>query len=479
MGTRRSPESRSEGGGAGASRPDRASTGIEGLDQILGGGFPRDRTYFIQGASGTGKTTLGLQFLLEGVRRGERALYVTLGWSKEEIGDIARSHDWALDGVEIHELGVGERFNVETRQTIFHPGEVELTETMAALLQVVDAAPAARVVVDPLLELRLLAADPLQYRRQITLLRQHFAKHNSTAMLLDDVDPHNHAQIETLVHGVVRLGRTATRSRAHRWLRVEGMRATPVHEGTHDASLITGGLRVYPRPVAGMQPQAPPARTISSGIAALDRLLGGELGRGTSLLLLGPAGVGKSTVAVQYAIAAATRGERAAVYLFTEAPATLIPRCDALGMRLTEHIAAGNIGVYRVDPDCSPGEFANRVGQAIERDDARVVVIDGLAEFVAPAGEWMSALRALSAYLAHQQVLLLLVAPPAPGSAHDSNFCHLADTVLVFGYYQHAGAVRQSVSVLKRRERNHERTMHDLRLGEPGAIQIGAALARP
>jgi len=270
MGMRHSPEPQGERGGGGTERSDRASTGTKGLDQVLGGGFPRDRTYLIQGASGTGKTTLGLQFLLEGVKHGERALYLTLAWGRKEIEDVLRAYRWPDAGIEIYEHAVGERYSTETRQTIFHPGDVELTETMAALLRIIDDAPGARIVVDSLVELRSLAADPLQYRYRILALRQRLAEAHSTALLLDESPAGDDVGIGALVHGIVTLGRRTTRSGRHRrWLRVEKMLGVSFHEGDHDMAIALDGLWVFPRLVMSAAVRARAAPPAASSRAAI------------------------------------------------------------------------------------------------------------------------------------------------------------------------------------------------------------------
>jgi circadian clock protein KaiC len=301
----------------------RASTGVEGLDAILGGGFPVNRMYLVEGDPGAGKTTLALQFLLAGAKKGEHGVYATLSETEEELRDVARAHGWSLDGVTICELQTAEEsLKADSQYTLFHPSEVELSETTRAVLDTVERVKPSRVVFDSLSEMRLLARDSLRYRRQILALKHYFTGLSCTVLLLDyGGEAAGDFQLQSLTHGVLSFEQLAPGyGRQRRRLRVQKIRGVPFHDGYHDYSIVTGGLRVFPRLVAAEHPWKFTPGTLASGLPGLDSLLGGSLDRGTSVMFVGPAGVGKSTLAAQYVWAAARRGESSIVYSFEEAP---------------------------------------------------------------------------------------------------------------------------------------------------------------
>jgi circadian clock protein KaiC len=462
------------------------ATGIAGLDDVLGGGFAPNRLYLIEGDPGSGKTTLGLQFLLEGARLGEKGVYVTLSETKEELIDVAGSHGWSLDMCEVCELIPSEENLFPDAQTrMFHPSEVELSETTKAVLAEVERVQPTRVVFDSLSEMRLLAQNPLRYRRQILALKQFFIGRRSTVLLLDDrTSEEGDLQLESLAHGVVSLEQLSPEfGAARRRLRVIKMRGMPFRGGFHDFSIKRGGLDVFPRLVASEHRGPVAGGQLASGVAELDALLGGGLDLGTSALLMGPAGSGKSTIGIQYALAAARRGDRAAIFTFDESRATMLTRTQGLGMRLEEQIDAGRISVQQVDPaELAPGEFAHTVRQSVETDGARVVVIDSLNGYLnaMPAEKYLTIqLHELLTYLGQQGVVTFLVVAQHGLIGSDVrspvDASYLADSVILLRYFEAMGKLRRAISVVKKRSGAHEDTLRELRLS-PHGISIGPPL---
>ena len=465
--------------------PDRISTGVPGLDDVLSGGLPADHIYLVEGDPGAGKTTLALQFLLEGARRGEPCVYVLLSETKQELESVAASHGWALAGIEVVDLQGAEGVPDESQQyTFFHPAEVELSETTKVILEAVDRVRPKRVVFDSLSEMRLLARDPLRYRRQVLSLKKYFTELPSTVLLLDyNATGATDHQLESLCHGVLRLEQLAPKyGGQRRQLRVQKLRGSSFRDGYHDFTIRTGGLVVHPRLVAGEHPATLPYRTLASEIAELDSLLGGGLDYGTSTLVLGPAGVGKSTLAAQYVMAATRSRQRAAVYTFDETPSIFTIRGESLGMDVRSHLAEGDLRLKQLDPaEQSPGEFAAMVRNAVEELGARVVVIDSLNGYLSAMPEEHSLqahLHQLLAYLNHKGVATILVVSQTGILGNISSpieLSYLADTVILLRYFEAAGAVRKAVSVLKRRTGPHEQTIRELSVG-PSGIQVGRAL---
>src|SRR5262245_43674019 len=326
-----------------------AATGVPGLDELLHGGLPRNRLHLIEGEPGTGKTTLALQFLLEGRRLGEAGLYVTLSETTEELTHVAASHGWSLDGIDTYQLApIGDQASDE--YTLYHPAEIELADLTKTVLEHIERIGPARVVFDSLSELRLLARDPLRYRRQILGLKEFFSRRPSTVLLLDDHSAGDaDLQLRSLAHGVLLLEHLPFEyGRARRRLRIVKLRGTASTEGFQDFVIARGGLVVFPQLEPAADGSARPESPVTSGLSELDALLGGGLTWGTTTLFIGPAGAGKSTVAAQYLCGAA--GARAAVFLFDERRATFVARCDALGMRASERIASGDLIIEQIDP---------------------------------------------------------------------------------------------------------------------------------
>jgi circadian clock protein KaiC len=462
------------------------TTGVAGLDHVLGGGLTPHRLYLIEGDPGAGKTTLALQFLLEGVRRGEAGLYVTLSETREELDGVARSHGWSLEGLTVCELIPSEESLLPDAQPrMFHPSEVELSETTRTVLLEVERTRPARVVFDSLSEMRLLAQNPLRYRRQILALKQFFAGRRCTVLLLDDrTSAVTDLQLQSLAHGVVTLEHLAPIYGAERRrLRVVKMRGVAFQGGYHDFKIERGGLAVFPRLVAAAHHRAFSREQIASGVPALDALLGGGLDRGTSTLLTGPAGSGKSAIAAQFAVAAARRGESAALFTFDEAVATLLARAEGMGMGLRGQVEAGRVSVQQVDPaELSPGELTHAVRRAAERDRARVVVIDSLNGYLnaMPEERFLTIqLHELLTYLGQQGVVTILIVAQHGllGNAMQTpvDASYLADTVILLRYFEAGGRLLRAVSVVKRRGGAHEETLREFRLG-PGGLVVGEPL---
>lgn len=464
-----------------------ASTGIEGLDHILLGGFPRHHVYLLQGDPGVGKTTLGLQFLLEGVRNGETALYITLSETRDELRAVGVSHHWDMSQIHIYEQLIGEDSLDEEETTVFYPAEVELGQTIKAFLDEVERIKPDRVVLDSLSEIRLLAQSTLRYRKQVLALKQFFSKRKITVLFLDDrTSEVNDMQLQSVPHGVVELERyTPLYGAARRRLQIVKLRGLAFRDGYHDFNILTGGIIVYPRLVAAEHRRDVPREQASSGLPELDRMLGGGVDRGTSTLIMGPAGSGKSALATQYAVAAAQRGETASIFIFEESIASLFNRSDSIGLPVRELVEKGTILLHQVDPaQLQPGEFAHIVGQAVERDHSRVVVIDSINGYLNAVPEerfLLLHLHELLSYLGQNGVASILVFAQHGllGSAMQStvDLSYLADCVVLLRYFEARGAIRKAISIVKKRSGAHETAIRDL-LMQPGkGIAIGTPLA--
>ena len=464
----------------------RVKTGISGLDDILNGGLPEGHLYLVQGDPGTGKTTLALQFLLEGIRRGEPVIYVTLSESRRELEEVARSHGWPTDSLQIYEMAPSEDdLSPEAQYTVFHPSEVELADTITAILEQVDATRPQRVVFDSLSELRMLARDPLKYRRQILALKRHFAGKSCTVMLLDDrtAEGSHDLQLQSIAHGVIMM-QSLERDFGIKRRRVEirKLRGSAYREGFHDYTIETGGISIYPRLVAAEHKPGFERKPVSSGLEALDDLFRGGIDTGTSTLFIGPAGCGKSTVALRYAVSSALRGEKAVIFTFDEALATLLERAKGLGMETAPLLANGLLEIQQIDPaELAPGEFVTRVRRLVEDEQMRVVVIDSMNGFLnaMPHEQFLAMqLHELLSYLGQQGVatILTLAQHGFVGSMQSTvDISYLADTVLLFRYFEHAGEIRQALSVIKKRSGPHERSIRELAFTN-SEISVGGPL---
>ncbi len=466
--------------------PPIAASGVSGLDEVLGGGFTPRRLYLIEGVPGSGKTTLAMQFLIEGVRCREPVLYVTLSETKEELEDTATSHGWSLDGITIREMVPSEAsLNDDEQYTMFHPSEVELHETIKKILEEVERLKPQRVVFDSLSELRLLAGSPLRYRRQILALKHYFAGRNCTVLLLDDMTSADRdLQVQSISHGVILLDQLNPEYGSdRRRLRVVKYRGRQFRGGFHDYQIQRGGLIVFPRLVAAEHRVSRPHERLPSGIPELDALLGGGIESGTSTLIAGGAGTGKSSLSAQFAAAAADRGQRATMFTFDESLNTLLSRAAGLGINLKKHLDAGVISIIPVDPaELTPGEFCHKIKQAVERDNATILVIDSLNGYLnAMPGErnLIIQLHELLMYLGQQNVATLLISAHqgmmGPAMVNPIDATYLADAVILMRYFEAAGEIRQAISVVKKRGGQHERTIREFRLRE-GRIQVGEPL---
>ncbi len=462
------------------------ATGVPGFDDIVGGGLTPNRLYLVEGDPGAGKTTLALQFMLEGVRQGEPVVYVTLSETRGELEGVARSHGWTLDGIHVHDLLPSQESLLPDGHTrMFHPSEVELSDTTRAILEEVERRRPRRVVFDSLSEMRMLAQNPLRYRRQILALKQFFVGRDCTVLMLDDRTAEvNDLQLHSLAHGVITMEHLAHHYGAERRrMRVLKMRGKHFRGGWHDFMIRRGGLDVFPRLVAAEHHSSFSAEPLKSGNAALDGLLGGGLHRGTSVLIMGPAGAGKSTFATQYAVAAAQRGEHAAMFIFDESRATLLQRTVGLGMDLQKHYDAGRIRLQQVDPaELSPGEFAHIIKRTVQQHNTRVLIIDSLNGYMNAMSEerfLQIHLHEVLTYLGQQGVVtFLVVAQHGLIGAHMQtpvDASYLADSVLVLRFFEAAGKLRRAVSVLKKRSGAHEDALREFRLTANG-IWVGDAL---
>ena len=461
------------------------STGIPGLDDILAGGLPARRLYLLQGDPGTGKTTVAVQFLLEGVRAGEPVVYVTLSETRDELEAMSGSHGWTLEGITLYELGdAGASARPESQQTLFHPAEVELNETMRGVLEVLDRTRPTRVVFDSLSEMRLLARDPLRYRRLILSLKQLLVERDTTVLLLDDrTTDADDRQLQSLAHGVIQLEQVAPEYGAERRrLRVLKLRGVKYRGGYHDFAINKGGLTAFPRLIAAEHHRPFEPCAFRSGVDELDRLLGGGLDRGASTLLIGPAGVGKSSLITRFVVTAAGQGERAALFLFDEGIDIFLARAAGLSMDIRGHVESGRVHVQQVDPaELSPGEFAHRVRLQVEEHGARIIAIDSLNGYLKAMPDevsLMSQLHELLAYLRQMGTSTLLVLGQygmAGPMQTPLDVSYLADTVLVLRYFEAAGTVRQAISVMKKRAGAHERTIRELTLSSAG-VTVGEPL---
>lgn len=463
----------------------RVATGTAGLDDILNGGLPSNHVYLLEGDPGTGKTTLAMQFLMEGVRAGERSMYVSLSETERELRAVADSHGWDITGIDIFELPAGYA-KPDDQYTVFHASEVELADITKAILERVEETEPQRVVLDSLSEVRLLAGDALRYRRQILSLKQFFAGRNCTVLLLEDrTATKRDLDVASIAHGVVSLEQlTRQYGGERRRMRIAKMRGLAFRGGFHDYAILTGGLRIYPRLVAAEHRNGHNSGVTESGIPALDSLLGGGIERGTSTLILGPAGCGKSTIACRYVAAAAERGERGSIYTFDENPPTLLHRAEALGANLYPHIETGLVKVQQVDPaELAPGEFVYRVRQDVEEKNVSIIVIDSVNGFMnAMPGEETLAmqLHELLSFLNQRGVVSLMVMAQygilGQGMVTPADISYLADIVVLLRYFEAQGAVRQAISVVKKRSGSHERHIREFQL-RPGAICVGPPLS--
>ena len=464
------------------------STGNTGLDTILTGGLPANRLYLLEGAPGSGKTTLALQFLREGASRGEKALYITLSETREELAVVAASHGFDIDQFDVFELNsVSEVLGDSREQSVLHPWEMELGETVRLIEAEVERVQPKRVVFDSLSEMRLLAQDSLRYRRQVLALKQFFAGRDTTVLLVDDMTGNNAGQdthLHSLCHGVITLERlTLDFGAARRRLQVQKLRGVDFIAGYHDFTIRRGGLDIYPRLIASTHHAKFTGEVTPSGVREMDTLLGGGPMRGTSTLVTGPAGSGKTTIALQYLDAACRRGEPCTVYEFDERIGTLLARAKAFNLDLQAHIESGCLCIQQIDPaEISPGEFASRVRKEVEGRRSRMIVIDSLNGYMAAMPQEQQLIlqmHEMLSYLSQQGVVTFLINPQhglVGTMSTNLNISYVADSVLLLRFFEAEGRIRKAISVLKNRGGVHEDTIRELRI-DAGGVRVGEALS--
>ncbi len=474
----------SEQASVATSKEARASTGVVGLDNILGGGLPVNHLYLIEGTPGAGKTTLGLQFLRQGAAAGHNGLYITLSETAAELQMVAASHGWNLDGVDVFELVPQDGLGPDSEQSILHPSEVELGETIRGVIDAVEKFRPTRVVFDSLSEMRILAQNPLRYRRQVLALKSFFSKRNCTVLMLDDGSARqDDLQLHSIAHGVVSLEQMVDQyGPERRRLRVVKMRGISYRGGDHDFKLDTGGLSVFPRLVAAEHRAQHVSDLATTGTAELDVLMGGGLARGSNTLFCGPSGVGKTTTAIACVRAALQRGEKAVYYLFDEGLNTLLIRSRALGLEIDSFLDSGQLRIHTLDPaEVSPGQFANMVCTAVESGGAQTIVIDSLNAYLqAMAGDkhLLLQMHELLSYLNQRNVITILILGQHGllGEVRsDVDLSYLSDAILLFRFFEARGSLLKAVSMVKARTTEHEFTIRQFRLGG-GGIQVGEAL---
>jgi circadian clock protein KaiC len=470
--------------------PECASSGILEFDAILRGGFPRDRMCLLEGPPGSGKTTLALQFLLAGAKLGEKSAYITFSETAAELRQSAKSHGWSLTPISIVELTkMNSELGLDEQYTVLHPADVELAETSTDLLERIKKLRPRRLVLDSLSELRLVARDPLRYRRQILALKQALAELGCTVLFLDDQTggPGADLLLQSIAHGVIQLtSNESTHGGFHRRIKVTKMRGVPFVEGSHDFRTATGGVEVFPRLTAASELSyhddfnAGPG--LASGNKGLDALIGGPIPWGFGVMIVGPPGIGKSSLAAQFAVSAASRGKKVCMYSFEESLTTLLGRCESLGIQITKPLKKGQIELQRVDPSqITPGQVTYDISTCIEKNHAGMVVIDSLNGYLQAMSNdrsFIVHLHELLSYLNSRGVITVLVsAQHGILNAEQTRFeaTYLADLVILLRYFEAQGVVRQAISVVKNRSEEHERTIREFEVGKRG-IRVGAPL---
>lgn len=460
------------------------SIGIADLDNILGGGLTARRSYLLEGTPGSGKTTIALQFLLEGARCGERGLYITLSETAAELREVAASHNWDLTDIELFELVSSDGLDPESEQSILEPSEVELGETIQGVMECVDRLKPSRVVFDSLSEMRLLAQNSLRYRRQILALKQYFSQRRCTVLMLDDrsSDPGD-LQLHSIAHGVITLEQAAQEyGTERRRLRVVKMRGVKYRGGYHDFTIETGGVSVFPRLIAAEHHSEFTEELVSTGLEHFDEMLGGGLSVGTNVLFNGPSGVGKTSTALRCTLSALERNQKASYFLFDEGKATLLSRAKSMDMDLGQHVESGALNVVQIDPaELSPGEFASWVRSAVEEQGVKFLVIDSLNAFLqAMPGEKYLILQMheMLSYLNQQGVITILILGQhgiIGDVRSDVDLSYLSDTIVLFRYFEARGEMLKAVSVAKSRTTAHQASIREFRLGT-GGLRIGEPL---
>jgi circadian clock protein KaiC len=461
------------------------STGISGLDDVLAGGLPKNRIYLVEGDPGSGKTTMALQFLLEGVRQGENCLYITLSESIAELRAVAESHGWDLKGIDLFELPIEDQLSADAQNTFFHSAEIELGQTNEAIIGQIKKSKPVRIIIDSMTELKLMSQNAIRFRRQILAFKHFFMSINTTVLLLDDkTSTVSDQEIQSIVHGIIKLEQLAPEFGAERRrLKVTKLRGVSFRGGFHDFTIKKGGLVVYPRLIAAEHGVEATKDLVTSGIDGIDKLIGGGVERGSSTLIMGPAGSGKSTIAFQYAAHAANNNEHASIFTFDEGIRTLLNRANGLGLKLEKCLESKKLSIQQVDPaQLSPGEFASLVRESVDKYNSRVVVIDSLNGYLNSMPEeryLVIQMHELLSYLSQMGVatFLIVVQHGILGAAMSTavDISYLADNVFLLRYFEYAGVVKQALSVVKKRAGYHERSIRELTFSSKG-VQVGEPL---
>ncbi len=453
----------------------RLSTGVPNLDEVLKGGLPGRHTYLLQGSAGTGKTTLALQFLLDGISRGETGLYVTLSQTEFELRMIAESHGWSLDGITVIELQTESVDDDE--QTVFYPIDVRLDATRASVLAALDRHSPTRMVYDSLIEVRQLSRDDYRFQRELLSLKR-LLHEREVACYFVDLPSDSDVEVESLAHGIIRLDKSLPQyGQAKRRIEVSKMRGADFYDGYHDMDIRPGrGIVVYPRVVPSLAPEASGGELVRSGVVALDDMLGGGMEPGTTSLIIGQAGTGKSTLSSLYAYSALERGEKVAMFLFEERPETFFRRSEGLGLRLREHADAKRLMLFDFNPsEISQGQFNEMALDAVDSQGVSVVLIDSFTGYVTALPRPQEAIvqiQLLLKYLSRRNVLTLLVVAQNGllGHGMDTNVdvSFLGDTVIFLRMYEWPAVIRRTISVVKKRHGPHDLDVRQLKIESDG-----------
>lgn len=455
-------------------------SGVPGLDEILHGGFAVGKTFVIKGGPGSGKTTLALQFLLEGIRNEEQCLYVGVGGAGDSICAVANSHGWFLDKryLTLHEIRISDELLAGPKKRVFHPSEVDLADTFTRMIQAIEKIRPKRVVIDTLAELRLLTEDDLEYRRQFLALRKLLVTGEPTVLVTDYVgETSSDLHLDALAHGGIILDSLAHHlGPDRRRLRVQKYRARRFESGWHDFTIATGGMEVFPNIVASDHDREPARGIFPSGNDQLDALLGGGLNKGSSTAVIGPSGAGKSSLSTQFVIAGAERGSKGAIFVFDETETSFLERSEGLGFQLQPWIDKGLLSLRQMDVAAmSPGEFMQMLKKEVEHNNLSVIVIDSLNGYILSMPDesyLVIQLHELFSYLTKKGVTTFFTVAQHGliGSQMERtpDVSYLADNVIMLRFFELQGQVRRALSIMKKRRGSHEATIREMRLGEHG-----------